>query len=427
MLAALRASVHNQPRALVWLLPLCLLCGVGVIASIVRMYHLPREETWRANMAVQRVVIDSKTGEVAGLKAAAVSSFDVGGEAPPAPPESAPTETPVPQEATPSAPEPAPPTAETPLGNPDTPALSGSEALILRETPQVVEIPAIQRSNVSLVKAPAPEAAEKKEGLILPRKPEKGLAPSRLYARSFAREGVTLPLLSILVTDVGFNPESVQAILNLPPEISVAISPYAPNSNAIIETLRNAGHEAWIMLPSMTDAYPQDDPGPLGILASQKPEGAVARLHGVLAAGVGTVGIVLPPNEALTPNDTPWHAALNEVLGRGLYVLSTRNNRSLDQIAPDQTQHASLRRADVVLDSEPSTAFIRSKLSSLSGELAAKGDAIVVTSARPQTLEILKGWLTAQQVFTLAPVSAIYRGVEAPPPPPEEKKKSGGH
>jgi polysaccharide deacetylase 2 family uncharacterized protein YibQ len=136
---------------------------------------------------------------------------------------------------------------------------------------------------------------------------------------------------------------------------------------------------------------------------------------------------VLEPEESITPNASVWNPAFTEIEGRGLYTLSARSDRSLDQISPDKEKHAALRRADLTIHDRMSDTAIRSKLASLESLVNANDEVILVASATPQTLEIVTGWLNAQQLFTLAPLSAIYRGIEKPPEPVEAKKKSGGH
>ena len=379
---------------------LSLIFVIGVSASLVALSELPGEETMRANTMQQRLIVDAKTGQVSGLGGKASAAFDVGDAAPEMPEHD---------------------TAQTTEASTET--ADGSSAL--RDTPEVKEFPAVARGPESLVKAPAPEAVETVGEWALPKRTAAGLAPSRLYNRGFTRtEGQRV--LAIVITDVGFSNDTLVQILKLPKEVTLAVSPYAADVAKQIETLRNAGHETWVMLPAMTDAYPREDPGPLGILNSQPADALLARVREVMALSPGAAGMLLPPTEAISSYPESWNIALTEIDARGLYLLSTRSERSLDQLTKDKKKQESIRRADMILDSTPATAFIRSKLSTLASQFAAgSGDMIVIASARPQTLGILSDWLGAQREFTLAPLSATYRAYEAPPAPVEAKKKSG--
>lgn len=385
------------------------LCAVGLTVSLVDLSKLPAEETWRANNAHQRAIVDAVTGMVSGLKAEEADTFDVGTASEQEPREDAP-------------PDMGDVVERPPIVQPEVSA----ELPRLRETPEVADIPAVPRSADSLVKAPAPEAVEKVGELILPRKTSQGIAPWRLYGRGFTRKE-DQNLLAIVIIDAGFSNETLASMIALPKEVSVAVSPYAADAAAKVEALRNAGHEVWTMLPTMTDDYPRVDPGPLGLLITHPPDVAQSRVQHVLAAAVGAVGVVLPPEEAVTDQANLWNVAFTEVSGRGLLTLATRSDRSIDQIVPDKERQDTIRRADIILDSTPASAFIRSKLSALEGQLTATPrDVIVVASARPQTLSILSDWLKKQQSFTLAPLSATYRSYEPPPEPVEEKKSHGG-
>ena len=382
---------------------LALLSIIALTFALSALSDLPAEETMRANIMHQRVIIDAKTGQVSGLGASKSEAFDVS-----------------------DAREPTPDMGDdSSLNTGSTADVSGTLPR-LRDAPEVKETPHVERGEESLVNAPAPEASEKKNEFILPRITSAGLTPSRLYGRGFTRqEGQRV--LAIVITDAGFGNDSFAKLLALPKTVTIAVSPYALDAPKKIEALRNAGFETWVMLPTMSESYPKEDPGPLGILSSHPADASIARVHQVMHASPGAVGMVLPALESISAYPEVWNVVLTEIIGRGLYILSTRSDRGLDQLTADKKKQEKIRRADFILDSTPATAFIRSKLSSLNEQFnASSGDMIVIASARPQTLTILGDWLASQRDFTLASLSATYRGYEPPPPPPE-KKKSGGH
>jgi polysaccharide deacetylase 2 family uncharacterized protein YibQ len=390
------------------------LLALGVLSSLVDLGAVGVSETRRANNEQQRVIIDAKTGIVAGLKTedVAAEAFDVAAEP------TKPTEEPAGK--TPGDKPPATETAPEPASTPSPKGL-----LPLQLKAPVADVPTIARSSDSLVSAPAPEITERLGELVLPKRGEKDARPSSLYAKSFTRADD--PLLAIVVTDAGFSDESIRLLLDLPMEVTVAISPYATNTAVKIEALRNKGHEVWAMLPAMTSRYPQDDPGPLGLIAGQDPKEMRGRLMQVLAATVGSVGVVLPVDESLSK--TPiWQDVLGAINARGLEILSTHPSHAIESMAATPELQAIIQRADLVLDSTPATAFIVSKLAGIKDSAIEKKKMVVVLSARPKALLLLSDWLKQKPLaddVQLAPLSAIY----APDKPVEVEapKEEGGH
>lgn len=233
-----------------------------------------------------------------------------------------------------------------------------------------------------------------------------------------------------MITDVGFSAETLKRIIDLPPQISIAISPYAIDAAKQIAALRNSGHEVWAMLPAMGARYPQDDPGPLGLIANLELPDLRARLHRVLAATIGSVGVVLPADETLSAHADVWTPLSEELQARGLYILSTHPTHSAEGLSDNPAVQAAIRRADMVADSTPSPAFIRSKLASIRQMAGQQEKLIVLISARPQSLGILEEWLQGKPLgnaVALAPLSAIYAPDAPPAPPAAPPAEEGSH
>ncbi len=302
----------------------------------------------------------------------------------------------------------------------------------LRTAPLVPKLDAPVYGKESLVNAPAPEVTEIVDGVKIPKRGEKDQTPAKLYAHPFKRTADQIPV-SFVVVNAGLDPQSVGLILGLPAEVSVAYSAYTHPESGYSDNVRAAGHEVWTVLPVMSDHYPSDDPGPMGLIGRMPPEEVTRRLYQVFAAVPGSVGMVLPADEAITAQQETLAPVVEELNKRGLLLLSTHPTHSIEQITHNKDLEGIIRRADLVLDPAPNEAQIKSKLSGVLESAKEKGEYIVVLSARPQSLQILGDWLRANPLaapYALAPLSAIYQSkdaaVEAPPADekkPEEKKK----
>jgi polysaccharide deacetylase 2 family uncharacterized protein YibQ len=419
-----RLSQRLPRPVLIWAV-LTVLMALGVLSSIFDLAGVPARETMRANTEQQRVIIDPKTGDVSGLSAPAdtAAAFDVAPEEEPAP------EEPIAQEPEEEAPVAVEPTQSKPSSAKPTESSFTPLVLSRMEAPT----PLVPRSNESLVSAPAPEVSEKVGDELLPRRGEKNASPSSLYAKAFIRQP-DQHLVAIVVTDIGFHGELLQQAIDLPNAVTIGVSPYAEAAADQIGALRNKGHEVWGMLPAMGRRYPQDDPGPLGLINALTIKGAMARLHTIMATTIGSVGLILPPDETISAARDLWKPIMDEIDARGLYVLSTHATRTPKDLSSDANQQKHIRRADIIIDTLATDAVIRSKLAGITEATAEQPELIVLMSARPQALRLLDEWLKADPLAgkaKLAPLSAIYMPYQEPAKAPEgdgkEKADSGGH
>jgi polysaccharide deacetylase 2 family uncharacterized protein YibQ len=412
---------------------LSLLLLLGTLTTLVDLTGIPKQELLAANKNGQRVVIDPITGTVSGdvpatkHDEAEEESFEVTEEAAEEPPVAtdehaaeAPTEKTdiaAPAEASDAAPEtPAKPTAASSVSGPE-----------LRTTPEAFTLPKVASSNDSIVAPGAIEITEKHGKTTLPKRgANESATASKLYAKRFQRQE-DFSYISIVLLDAGFNAATLSQILKLPHEVTVVFSPYALDPSPQISLLHRAGYETWGMLPVMTSRYPQSDPGPLGLIAGQTGSAPLDRLHQVMSATLGSAGLVLPPDDALSQLPE-FGFLLKEIEARGLFLLSTHPSRTVEEITSDKKLQDVIRRADMVLDSTESAAFINSKLAGLKNLAMAQKKLVVVASARPQTIRLIDAWLKKNPLgeeVKLAPLSAMY-GSDTPPPPPEVEEK-GDH
>ena len=446
-------------------LPVVALLSIGLVTSVVDLLALPDKEAERAMHASQRFTIDTATGNIAIGKSVTgkddKATFDVAdpkAETTPAaaaeekpdvaaPEEAATPETPAqpgpetPAETPATEPTATPPAAEQPdvataeetvQATPETAAEAPAAPLpegtpTLRTEPIAADLNAPTRTKDSLVSAPAPEVTELVDGMQLPKRGDKDVIPSRLYAHPFKR-GPEQVLISFVVMDAGLDPQAIGLMMGMPKQVSIAYSPYSRKNANFSEHLRAAGHEMWTMLPTMTKNYPADDPGPMGLVGRMPAEEIVRRTQLVMAAIAGSVGLVLPPDETITQQKDSISPTLGEVTKRGLLLLSTHPSRNIDQITSNKGLAEMIRRADLVLDPEPNEAQIRSRLAGVIDAAKEKGEYVVMLSARPQTLQILIDWFHTNPLaepVVLAPLSAIYQPKEKPEAPAEEA--AGGH
>jgi polysaccharide deacetylase 2 family uncharacterized protein YibQ len=451
-----RLGALKAPQAgLIWI-ALTALLTLGVISNLVALSRVGTSERARAEAHDQRLVFDALTGELltraAGNSAAKAPSFDI------APDEETPVKSPTEAEAeaeaeveaetktqvaTESTDDKLPESAPVIEAAPEAAAAVASdvvadtaEALPALPVAEDIPMPVMKASAESLVAAPAPEVSAKTPQGLMPAISESGTRPSTLYARRFKPAEDAL-LLSIVVKNLGFNARVMGIALSLPAPVSFAISPYAPDTEKIIQSARNGGFETWLMLPTQTSDYPEEDPGALAVIASLSDQARETRMRQWLLRANGAVGAVLPCNESLSLFPDAMDTAVASLAKHGLALFSCDNARA--KRIGNLPEEYPLRAGDIHIAAGATNAQAASSLAKIPALLEEKGAAILVIDATPAGLRALKKFLSSlseESKIQLAPLSAMYRdeaaeaAKEAAAAAQAEKEKEsagGGH
>lgn len=439
-----RLGALKAPQAgLIWI-ALTALLTLGVISNLVALSRVGTSERARAEAQDQRLVFDALTGELltraAGSSAAKAPSFDI------APDEETPAEAPAEvetkTEAAPESTDEKPPEA-APVIEAEPAAATAAESDVVADTAETlpalpvaedIPMPVMNASAESLVAAPAPEVSAKTPQGLMPAISESGTRPSTLYARRFKPAEDAL-LLSIVVKNLGFSAQVMSIALSLPAPVSFAISPYAPDTEKIVQSARNGGFETWLILPTQTSDYPEEDPGALAVIASLIEQARETRMRQWLLRANGAVGAVLPCNESLSLFPDAMDAAVASLAKHGLALFSCDHARA--KRIGNLPEEYPLRAGDLAISAQANSAQASSTLAKLPAMLEEKGSAILVVEATPTTLRALKKFLSSlseESKIQLAPLSAMYRDeaaeaakeAAAAAQAEKEKESSGG-
>ncbi len=287
----------------------------------------------------------------------------------------------------------------------------------------------IARSSKSLIFAPAPEISKPSKLGLMPVKTKHG-SPFTVYARSYTPRD-DAPMVALVITHVGFSQRAALQAVSLPAEVSMAVSPYAPDVEQTIDSLRNAGHEVWSMLPTQSADYPEVDPGPLGLLVTLGAGAITERLEQIMVKTRGAVGMIFSANDAFYQN--------SELLSYVIEALDEHGFKALysDEAAPE-VDGETLISAHYFLPRTLTSAALASKLGAIKQQLDAKPSSmIILVEASPHTVEAVKKFsasLTSDAV-SLSPLSAFFRDFAAEKLAEEKAaeeaaskdKKAGGH
>lgn len=243
--------------------------------------------------------------------------------------------------------------------------------------------------------APDPRLIETLPIGLVPKIADDGTRPAMAYARPVAPVSGPLaesPRVAILITGAGIGQlATVEAMVKLPADISIGLSPYSSDIERQAGDIRGEGHEIFLDMPVAQRGEAYGGAGPSALSDLLDADLNLHRLRWALSRLTGYVGVNGHFADRLIGNG-PAMASLSEVSERGL---------ALFDLASDQ--------APLQLDSTLQSQAIDTALAQLEQNARTKGQAIGLAGTTPLTIDRIKNWsagLTARG-FRLVPVSAL--------------------
>ena len=240
----------------------------------------------------------------------------------------------------------------------------------------------------------------------LPRIAPDGRRPMDAYAAGWNR-GDKRPRVAVLLTGFGFfDADSLNAIHDLPPSVSLAMSPYAPHPEIVLATARAAGHEVLVSIPMDSPGIAPEELGAHALLAAYTPAQNAVQLEWVLSRFAGYVGATGAlegmRGEVLAAQDESFAAVAGQIGARGLIYIDPRPGHAPSSGAG--------RAVDLILDAPPTRLDIEARLAQLERIAREHGSALGLAGPLlPLTVSELGAWaggLYARGI-SLVPVSAL--------------------
>jgi len=252
---------------------------------------------------------------------------------------------------------------------------------------------------------------EKKEGLTgtLPIIAKDGTMPWKAYSRPYEGEDEGMRV-AVVIIGLGLSRAASRAAIGkLPPEITLALDPYALDLSDWLVRARLVGHEVMMTLPMESERFPVHDAGPYSLDTGLTGEENIKRLELVLSQVTGYFGVATVMGSRFGTSEALLKPVLEVLKDRGLMVLSTGVQGSL--LAPKIAKQIGLPQAvsDLTVDEEPSRAGIEAKLLRLEGLIKERTVAVAVARPYPATIARLIQWTKKlkEKKITLVPLSAL--------------------
>ncbi|NQZ14979.1 MAG: divergent polysaccharide deacetylase family protein [Alphaproteobacteria bacterium] len=279
------------------------------------------------------------------------------------------------------------------------------------ETSSVSATPIKQNMAGTLTAAPVPGLYESlPEGIIPRARLEDGMTPFEAYKKPYSAQ-TRKPKIAFVAVDAGLSRTSTDRLIKeMPEEISLAFSPYAPGIKLLSDAARKEGHETWMMLPLENEDYPKHDPGPLTLLVTASIEQNHARLLSIMGRAAGYVGVISWEDHVYTPKDAETSAAIQQIFGRGLGVIDSSPSSMRDfgrRMA--YSNEFPFAKNNFWLDKDLTPGAMRAQLKKLEDLAAARGEAIMLFHPYPKSIDTIQGWMKsrAAREYEVVPASFI--------------------
>ena len=219
-----------------------------------------------------------------------------------------------------------------------------------------------------------------------------------------------LPVVSIIIDDLGYQLEAGRQAVDLPGNLTCAFLPHAPYARELAERAHRRHKEVMLHLPMQSDNGKRLGPG--GLTVGQTERVFKQTLHRSLASIPHVRGFNNHMGSTLTRDRDRMRWLMQSAMFRSdLYFVDSRT--TADTVAEDEARRhgIAVTRRDIFLDYEKDAAIVEEQLASLIRLARDNGTAVAIGHPYPRTLATLRTWLPtlAEEGIRLVPVSTVVR------------------
>jgi len=224
-----------------------------------------------------------------------------------------------------------------------------------------------------------------------------GLKPFTVYAAEADRaKAARMPVVAVVVGGLGVGAaKTVDAIMKLPPAVTLAFTPYGADPTKLAERARAQRHEILLQVPMEPFDYPDNDPGPQTLLSTLGAEQNLDRLQWHMSRFQGYAGIANFMGARFVVSDNVMQPIVREAAKRGLGYFDDGSAPRSVASSLAASQAMPFARADLTIDAVPTTLEIDRALAKLETFARERGLAIGIASALPISIERISAWSKA--------------------------------
>ncbi len=199
----------------------------------------------------------------------------------------------------------------------------------------------------------------------------------------------TGPVIALVIDDAGESMEQIAPLLPLPLDLSFAILPDAAQAPAVARTLVRAGREVLAHLPMEPEDPIPTVYGEHFLTVSMSEAEIQQTLSRQLARVPGATGANNHTGSLFTADEARMRTVLIELKRRGLFFLDSRTTPRTTGRTVATGLGLPLAERTVFLDNVPDEACVLARLQELVATAKARGCAVGIGHARPETIRAL--------------------------------------
>jgi polysaccharide deacetylase 2 family uncharacterized protein YibQ len=229
------------------------------------------------------------------------------------------------------------------------------------------------------------------------------------FARAFDKSD-TRPRLAIIVTGLGLARDaSFRAIEEMPPEVTLAFSPYAENLAPLLARARDKGHEILLAVPMEPADPKRRDAGPAALSVNHSEGATRQRFQWMLGRVHSEVGIIGDLGDRFARDPVAMKPVFEVLAARGMLYVENRLESPDPAAVGNGVPVASVA---IWLDRDLSGDAIDREIAAAEAEAKRAGSAVVLARPYAVTLERLSAWMKTldKKALVPAPVSAVAKG-----------------
>ena len=218
-----------------------------------------------------------------------------------------------------------------------------------------------------------------------------------------------MPMIAIVMDDVGINPARTAGVLDLPAAVTLALLPYARDAAGIAARARAKGHELLVHLPM--EAEGREDPGPRALRYGQPPDAFSANLEWNLSRFSGYVGVNNHMGSRLTRDPAAMEILQRRLRRRGVLFLDSRTTAATVAASVARANGVTTLERDVFLDNSLTAENIQAQMHRTETEARRRGYAIAIGHPHAATIEAVGAWAESLHArgFALVPLTSVTR------------------
>ena len=226
------------------------------------------------------------------------------------------------------------------------------------------------------------------------------------FARAFDKSDAR-PRVAVIITGLGLAHEaSVRAIEDLPPEVTLAFSPYAENLAPLLARARDKGHEILLAAPMEPADPKRRDAGPAALSVAHSEGATRQRFQWMLGRVHSQVGIIGDLGDRFARDPVAMKPVFEELAARGLLYVENRLESPGSTAVGDSVPIATVA---IWLDRDLAGDAIDREIAAAEALAQRTGSAVVLARPYPATLARVSAWMKTLDDKSLvpAPVSAV--------------------